>query len=243
MTNINGAEIKQLFEEEFDFIPNNKKSLFIVLGLLGDFDSFEYLQSIMDNYKKIQSTQIDIYAVAIGNLESKKYFCEYTNFPSDHLRVVENNIIHNKLGLNSGLNLPISPLLNLMIMCLGIKSEGTLLEVIRGYKGDRNAKQIFSDNQTLSFFNMISFKAARFKVLGGAGFLRPFELATLRLMNMCEVIKYWHIYMFNNKFLTQRNGNFLIDSSLNVIYSYRSKGLLDFSADMSNPLKFLYNNL
>ena len=49
-----------------------------------------------------------------------------------------------------------------------------LLQVLRGYTGDRSAKPVF-EGQT------------PFNVLGG-GYQRPFELATLRLSNMIGIL-------------------------------------------------------
>ena len=45
------------------------------------------------------------------------------------------------------------------------------------------------------------------------GSLRPFELASLRLSNMIEVLSNWNIYMNNTAYLTQRGATFLIDDS------------------------------
>jgi hypothetical protein len=49
-----------------------------------------------------------------------------------------------------------------------------IVQVLRGYIGDRNAKPVFEGNTP-------------FNVLGG-GYQRPFELATLRLSNMVGIL-------------------------------------------------------
>ena len=78
-----------------------------------------------------------------------------------------------------------------------------------------------------------------FNVISKNGSLRPFELASLRLMNMIEVVSNWDIYMLSSLFLTQRGATYLIDKDKNLLYSYKSKGLLGFSENMSNPVEFL----
>ena len=60
--------------EEFDFKGEKKFKLIILLGLLGDFDSFEYainLKNFIDNY---QEKNLDTFAIAIGTENGKKKF-------------------------------------------------------------------------------------------------------------------------------------------------------------------------
>ena len=66
----------------------------------------------------------------------------------EHLLIQSDNGMHNKLGLHKGFNGTRSSLFNLTLMCMGIKSPGTLNEVLRGYIGDRRSDQIYSENQT-----------------------------------------------------------------------------------------------
>lgn len=70
---------------------------------------------------------------------------------------------------------------------------------------------------------------------GGEGFQRPFELATVRLRNMVEVLRHWRTYVPRDDFLTQRGGTFLLESDDGLLYSYRDPGLLGFSATMARP--------
>ena len=71
------------------------------------------------------------------------------------------------------------------------------------------------------------------------GTLRPLELASLRLMNMIEVLSKWKIYMNINKYLTQRGGTYFINSDNEIIFSFKNKALLGFSETMDQPLKYL----
>ena len=133
--------------------------------------------------------------------------------------------MHRELGLYEGLKTPGGPWLGLLLMCAGIGSPGTLAEVFRGYRGDRNAPQRID--------------SPLFKLAGGEGFQRPFELATVRLRNMQEVLGHWRTYVPQDDFITQRGGTFLIDADDSLLYSHRDEGILGFSATMNQPLSFL----
>ncbi|KGG15205.1 MULTISPECIES: AhpC/TSA family protein [unclassified Prochlorococcus] len=239
MSFISGSDLNKLLNDHFEFDLIYTKTLFIILGLLGDFDSFEYIQSILPYLEKLREAHINLVIIGIGDNTSKKYFCDYTKLPYEYLNTVPDSKIHNKLCLESGLDLPINPIFNLTLMCLGINSPGTIKEVLRGYTGDKYAKQIFNSQQTIDFFTLLKFKAEIFDLISKDGSLRPFELASMRLMNMLEVISKWNIYMNNHSCLTQRSGTFLIGSNQELLYSYKSRGLLSFSETMSNPMQFL----
>jgi hypothetical protein len=111
------------------------------------------------------------------------------------------------------------------MMCAGIGSPGTLAEVFRGYRGDRRAPQLINN--------------PLFHLAGGDGFQRPFELATVRLGNMKEVLSNWRTYVPRDNFITQRGGTFLIEADNSLLYSYRDAGILGYSATMNKPLSFL----
>ena len=121
---------------------------------------------------------------------------------------------------------------------MGIKSPGTLKEVFRGYIGDKNAPQIFSNEDTIASCFGFSFKASFFSLAGGSGFQRPFEMATKRLLNMIEVINNWTSYFPYDKYLTQRGATFLCDNN-NILYKHLNKSILGFSDTMSDPLSYI----
>ena len=123
-------------------------------------------------------------------------------------------------------------------MCLGIQSPGTIKEVIRGYLGDKNASQIFNKGKKV-FNNKLVIKPELFNIISKSQNLRPLELASLRLSNLIEVLSNWKIYMYNETYLTQRGGTFLIDSNDQILYSHKSNGLLGFAKNMSKPLEYL----
>ena len=126
-----------------------------------------------------------------------------------------------------------------MLMCAGIGSPGTLTEVFRGYKGDRAAPQLIADEEVINDTPLPDIKGSMFKLAGGNNFQRPFELATLRLRNMTEVLSNWNTYVPDAAYLTQRGGTFLFDADGKLLYEHRDRNILGFAANMSLPLSFI----
>ncbi len=220
-----------------------KQVLIIVLPQLGDFDSMEYAWWLQ---RETLPHDMAIRLVGIGDRSSGERFCEFTGFNPDWLFVDPTADLHKKLSLYAGLALKLPLLsnaqnawLNLMLMCAGIGSPGTLAEVLRGYIGDRSAPQLIGSDEEIKAFPLPVLKGAFFNLVGGSGFQRPIELATLRLRNMSEVLSHWGTYVPNADFLTQRGGTFLIDNQGQILYEHRDRGILGFSENMSRPLSFL----
>lgn len=223
--------------------------LMVVLPQLGDFDSLEYAWWLQREADRLKETNTIVRAVGIGDRPSGEKFCAYTGFSSASLFVDPTAELHRQLGLYSGLSLKIPALaprqnawLNLMLMCAGLGSPGTLAEVFRGYRGDRKAPQLIADQETVKAGPLPAFQGSFFKLAGGSGFQRPFELATLRLRNMTEVLSHWKTYVPDAAYMTQRGGTFLFSRDGKLLYEHRDKGILGFSANMSDPLSFLFTN-
>lgn len=240
---VSDGEIKPVL----DGCSNASQLLILIWSQLGDFDNLEYAWWLQREKEKIEARGITIRAIGIGNRNSGIKFCEYTGFPEQWLFMDEIAEIHSILGLYRGLSIQFPMLstsqkawLNLMLMCAGIGSPGTLKEVFRGYKGDYHAPQLIADEEVVSGTPLPPIKGSFFKAAGGKGFQRPFELATLRLKNMTEVLSNWNTYVPDSSYLTQRGGTFLFDSQGNLIYEHRYRGILGFAENMSNPLCFLY---
>ncbi len=225
--------------EEFPSMKVGTKRLVILLGQLGDLDSFEYVQAIFKIYPRLKKYNINLAILAIGDQKSRNKFCEFNNISTDFIGLEEDASIHNELGLSPGLVNSYDPFFNLILMCLGYKSPGTLIEVLRGYTGDRNSLQIFKSEDVLCLGSLPKFKASLFNYAGGTGFMRPFEMATLRLINRIEIISHWKIYMSKHELLTQRGGTFLIGENNQLLYSYKARSLLGYSSTMNKPTSFI----
>jgi hypothetical protein len=213
---------------------------------LGDFDSLEYAWWLKREAEQLQAQGIAIWAVGIGDRTSGQQFCDYTGFPPDCLFVDPTAELHQTLNLYPGLSLKLPGLspginawLNLILMCAGIGSPGTLAEVFRGYRGDKKAPQLIGDEEIVQAPPLPPLKGSFFNLAGGQGFQRPFELATLRLRNMGEVLSHWKSYVPDSAYLTQRGATFLFNSQGELLYEHRDRAILGFAAEMSNPLSFL----
>ena len=127
----------------------------------------------------------------------------------------------------------------MLLMLSGINSFKTIKEVIRGYTGDRKAKQIYSEFDKIEVFKFLNFSGKSFRQVFGDGYLRPFELATFRLNNMKEIIQNWGDYILNEEYLPQRGASFLLNDKNQVIYNFFSSDVLGYSLNMRDPLRFL----
>ena len=201
-----------------------RRRLAVLLSQLGDFDSLEYGQALAAAQPALEGAGIAVRAFAIGEAPGAERFCRYTGLPPHWLQVEAEPRLHRALELYPGLRIPGGPWPALLLMCAGVGSPGTLAEVLRGYTGDRSARPRLS--------------GAPFSALG-EGYLRPFELATVRLRAMQEVLAHWSTYVPRPDFLTQRGGTFLLEADDSLLYSHRDRGILGFSETMAEPLRFL----
>ena len=242
MLSNNQTNILNKLIKDFNFFGSKEYKLIVLFGLLGDFDSFEYAMSLQNFINDNKNKNIDIYAIAIGNKVGKDKFCNFTGFPNKNLEVVNDNKIHQKLLVSKGVDIGLGGWINMLIMLSGINSLKTIKEVIRGYTGDRNSQQIFSDHDQINLLNLIKFSGVYFKYTCGDGYLRPFELATYRLKNMLEILQNWNDYILNINYLPQRGASFLLNDKGQIIYTYFSKDVLCYSSKMEDPTAFLTEN-
>ncbi len=227
--------------DEYKFNGQKKFKLIILFGLLGDFDSFEYAINLKNYINKNQDKNLDIFAIAIGNQSGKDKFCKFTGFNKENLIVVSDNQIHNNLKVSRGLDIGLGGWINMLLMLSGINSFKTIKEVIRGYTGDRKAKQIYSEVDKIDVLKFLKFSGNSFKKVFGDGYLRPFELATFRLNNINEIIQNWSDYILNEEYLPQRGASFLLNNNNQIIYKFFSNDVLGYSSNMRDPLGFLTN--
>lgn len=219
--------------------------LVLILPQLGDFDSLEYAWWLNRDKNILVKNNIALRAIAIGNVKSGQKYCQYTGFNPENLFIDKTAQIHEKLNLYQGLNWQFPSFsrsqnqwLNLLLMCAGIGSKGTLKEVFRGYLGDKKAPSLLTDDEIIQLKPLPAIKGSFFNK-AGKNYQRPFELATLRLKNMIEVLTNWRIYVPNDNYLTQRGATFLFNNQGKLIYQHRDEGILGFAENKSNPLAFL----
>tara|TARA_B100000965_G_scaffold176585_1_gene147289 strand:- start:131 stop:856 length:726 start_codon:yes stop_codon:yes gene_type:complete len=227
---------------ERNFLKNTK-SLIILLGSFADFDSFEYSQQLSSQSKKLSKHSVDLILIGIGSEKSKESFCKFNNIDIKNVFAVKNADLHKKLNLNVGFISPMPAIVNLLIMCTGINSKGTIKEVLRGYWGDKNAKSLFASDEDINIGSFFLMKGKMFEIFSKRKNLRPFELATRRLLNMIEIISNWNIYVPDPTFLTQRGATILLNEKDEVLYEFISESLLGYSSKMSSPLSFLEDYL
>jgi hypothetical protein len=201
-----------------------RRRLVVLMGQLGDFDSLEYAQALAAAMPRLEAAGIGLLAIALGNTRGADRFCAFTGFPRCALLVDEGPKLHQQLGLYAGLQTPGGAWPALLLMCAGVGSPGTLAEVLRGYSGDRQAPPRLQ----LPLFDLV-----------GRGYQRPFELATVRLQNMVEVLGRWRTYVPTDAYLTQRGGTYVLEADDTLLYSHRDAGILGFSSTMAQPLSFL----
>ena len=145
--------------------------------------------------------------------------------------------------------------LNYMAMCAGISAPGTLSEIARGYLGDKSAPEMLSPEDTVRV-GPISIKGTTDVKIGPLryknswkdeeGYLRPVELATVRLRSMVEVLTKFGDYVPDQRLLDWRGATFLLDDSCQggdkpPLYEHKNPGVLTYSETMSRPLSFLEN--
>lgn len=203
---------------------SGRRRLVLLLPQLGDFDSLEYAQALVPALPRLEAAGIALLAIGIGAGAGADRFCATTGFPRSCLQVDAEPTLHRALGLYEGLAVAGGPWASLLLMCAGLGSPGTLPEVLRGYTGDRSA----APRLAMPLFDRV-----------GRGFLRPFELATVRLANLREVLGAWRTYVPDDRWLAQRGGTFLLEADDTLLYAHRDPGLLGFSETMAEPLRFL----
>ena len=230
--------LKEFFPNE-EILLSKRKRLIILLGSFADFDSFEYAQQLSAQSNRLANYSVDLILIGIGSEKSKESFCEFNNIDIKNVFAVSNADLHKKLNMNAGFDSKMPAIINLLIMCMGIKSRGTIKEVLRGYFGDKNAKSLFAFDEDINLGPLSLLKGNMFNIFSKEQNLRPFELATRRLMNMIEILANWKTYVPDATFLTQRGGTILLNEKDEVLYEFISDSLLGYASKMSAPLSFL----
>eukprot|EP01038_Epipyxis_sp_PR26KG_P007677 gene7677-10447_t len=189
----------------------------------GDLASFELAQRLVYLYDELTEQNIGIIGVIPGaSISSAEKFCGFTKFPMKDLYIDYNADIYKYLEFNSGFlaDVNVSPYLKLLPMLAGIGSKGTLNAVLKGYIGDRSS----SPKWIRDSLRLVDQK--QFNVLG-SDYQRPFELATLRLQNMMDVLNNWNdLVPDDTKLLTQLGATYIVSNNGTTLYEYKDTGIL-----------------
>ena len=149
--------IEEFLGSESIFL-DKRKTLIVLLGSFADFDSFEYAQQLSSQKKRLNETSVDLMMVGIGSEKSKEYFCRFNKIDVENVVALRNADLHKELNLNVGFVSPLPSIINLLIMCAGINSRGTIKEVLRGYLGDRKSKNLFDNDEDIKIGPFSLFK-------------------------------------------------------------------------------------
>ena len=113
------VELKNLLTNlvnDFHFEHSKKRKLIAIVGLLGDFDSFEYAINLRQFAISNNLENLDIFLIAIGNEKGRQKFCKYTGFSEKNLKVFNNNQLHQRVGASKGLDIGLGGWVNITLM-------------------------------------------------------------------------------------------------------------------------------
>jgi hypothetical protein len=220
-----------------DAIARDGRVAALFLTQFGDFDSWELAQSLVDDLDVMKRAGVRVVAIGIGSTDAAKEFAKRTRFPLENLYADERGECHQALGFAPGLGRAggdfawieeKTPFVNgyakLMLMCAGIGSPGTLPAVFGGYFGSKYKDEIFVEGSNL---DVPAIRKAM-KLTLGDGYLRPFELATLRLNNMIQILNNWEaLAPKDSNLLVQRGGVIVFDNG-KAAFRHDDQGILGF---------------
>jgi hypothetical protein len=191
------------------------KHVLIFLSHFGDLTSWEYAQKLRDTFSALEE-KASVSVIGLGSASAGRKFCELLDFPLANLYADEDARLYKELGFEQGFmpDADVSPYVKLLPMLAGIGSPGTIQEVLRGYIGDRDAKQIFGKSP----FDII-----------GEGYQRPFELATLRLNNMIGILPNWGELVSKDALITMQGGTMVFEGS-NLAHLQKDAGILKYAS-------------
>lgn len=224
-------------------VQGTGRQLVILLTHWGDLSSWEYAQQLRHALPALKEKGVEVVAVGIGGRESGKLFAQLVDFPEELLYYDEAGACCGALDCSPGYGREsalqaqdnaVSPYLRLLPMLLGIGSPGTLAKVIYGYFGDRSwnpewiREQLALTAKGRGDFPYV--EPATFDKVG-SGYLRPFELATVRLQNMIGILNNWFDLIPTNADLVVQQGATLVLENGQTLYKFKDKGILVYGGE------------
>eukprot|EP00884_Botryococcus_braunii_P003438 jgi/Botrbrau1/13095/Bobra.0187s0054.1 len=219
------VEITSLWKAE-----EGQQALAVFLTHFGDLGSWELAQRLAPLIPEFRVRGVAVVLVGLGSPQAAALFSSSTEVPPSFLYADPEGTVYRSLGFSKGFgeDLEISPYLKLLPMLMGIGSPGTIQEVLRGYVGDRSAKQVFREQTA-------------FDILG-RGYQRPFELATQRLSNMISILSKWAELAPKREELLTQQGGVLIFRGKEVVFRHNDSGILK-TADVDKLASILQEKL
>lgn len=156
--------------------------------------------------------------VTLGSAANAAALADVVRAPPGTLYADPTAATHDALGFSRGFDpiLPggakVSPYARLVAMLAGVGSPGTMAEVARGYIGDRSAPPMFGGSSP-------------FDILG-RNYLRPMELATLRLQSMVTSLARWRELAPEDAELLTRLGGALVLRGRGTAFKHADGGIL-----------------
>ncbi|KAL0041490.1 hypothetical protein WJX79_005157 [Trebouxia sp. C0005] len=197
-----------------------------------DLSSWEYAKKLKAIIPQIEAAGTQVVVIGLGSRQNALSFSKLLNFPLRLLYADPEGVCYKALGFSPGFapDAPVSAYLKLLPMLAGIGSPGTIQEVLRGYIGDRSSKPVWDGNVA---FNIL-----------GKGYQRPFELATLRLNHMVNILPRWAALCPANTALLTQQGGTLIFEDEHTAFRQDDTGILKYTniADLTTALARLQQN-
>ncbi|KAL0050379.1 hypothetical protein WJX82_010014 [Trebouxia sp. C0006] len=197
-----------------------------------DLSSWEYAKKLKTIIPQIEAAGTQVVVVGLGSRQNALSFSKLLDFPLRLLYADPEGVCYKALGFSPGFapDAPVSAYLKLLPMLAGIGSPGTIQEVLRGYIGDRSSKPVWDGNVA---FNIL-----------GKGYQRPFELATLRLNHMVNILPRWGALCPANTALLTQQGGTLIFEDKQTAFRQDDTGILKYTniADLTAALARLQQN-
>jgi hypothetical protein len=219
---------ESLGETSDDFVPKKGRVVVLMFTQLADFDSWELAKFIVNDIDLYERNNIEVRAIGLGTVEAGKSFCKRTRFPQEKLAVTEEQDLYRMFeyspGFGDALPVKLPGMVKLLLMCAGIGSPGTLKTVVGGYFGSKNKKPVLVEGSNADVPQVRKLMDLTL----GKDYLRPFEMATLRLANMTEILNNWdELVCKNDQLLVQRGGAFVLDDD-RVFFDHRDAGILGY---------------
>eukprot|EP00933_Yihiella_yeosuensis_P036829 TRINITY_DN30645_c0_g1_i1.p1 TRINITY_DN30645_c0_g1~~TRINITY_DN30645_c0_g1_i1.p1 ORF type:complete len:419 (+),score=90.29 TRINITY_DN30645_c0_g1_i1:69-1325(+) len=246
---------------------NSRSAGIFFLTHWGDFNSWEVAQQICSAVKNKRIEGGSVSLIGIGSVAAGCRFAEMLELPPEVKIFADTGAAcHSQLKFSHGA-LPqysseLNPYFRVFLMLLGVGSPGTIWTVLSGYVGNRSLSPestVWVDESLRQGGRLGRWPTTVPRLPGdgkmlelaevgrgvwdeafGKDGLRPFELATVRLQNMCGgIIANWNdLKPDDDELLVQQGGALIADSNGEAKFYFRDKGILTY-VPMEDAIKAL----